>query len=105
MSSDFKIYDNDQHRPQTGHLYLFEIIGAPKLMKSVAGTTSNEAASALQDEITRITGAIETESGVQSRCVAVWLHGAYMKEAIETELDKQHAPRVLVRPAGRKGHV
>ena len=74
-------------------------------MKSVAGTTSNEAASALGDEITRMTEAEEAKSGVQTRCVAVWLHGAYMKEAIETELDKQHAPRVLVRRAGRKGHV
>ena len=105
MSSEFEIYDDDQHRPQTGHLYLFEIIGAPKLMKSVVGATGNRAASALQAEITRMTEAEEAKSGVQTRCVAVWLHGAYKKDAIETELDKQHAPRVLVRRAGRKGHV
>ena len=96
MSSEFEIYDDDQHRPQTGHLYLFEIIGAPKLMKSVAGTTSNEAASALEDEITRITRACEAESGVQTRCVTVWLHGAYMKDAVEAKLDKWLVPRVLV---------
>ena len=105
MTSEFEIYDDDRHRSQTAHLYLFEIIGAPKLMKSVAGTTGNRAASALQDEITRMTEAEEAKSGVQTRCVAVWLNGAYMQEAIETELDKQHAPRVLVRRAGRKGHL
>ena len=105
MTSEFEIYDDDRHRSQTAHLYLFEIIGAPKLMKSVAGTTGNRAASALQAEINRMTEAEEAKSGVQTRCVAVWLHGDYMKEAIETELDKQHAPRVLVRRAGRKGHV
>ena len=102
MSSEFEIYDDDQHRPQTAHLYLFEIVGASKLMKSVAGTTGNRAASALQAEITRMTEAQEAKSGVQTRCVAVWLHGAYKKDAIEAELDKQLAPRVLVRRAERR---
>ena len=96
MASEFEIYDDDQHRPQTGHLYLFEIIGASKLMTSVAGATSNEAASALQAEITRMTEAQEAKSGVKTRCVAVWLHGAYMKDAVEAKLDKWLVPRVLV---------
>ena len=105
MTSEFEIYDDDRHRSQTAHLYLFEIIGAPKLMKSVAGTTGNRAASALQAEITRMTEAEEANSGVQIRCVAVWLHGAYKKKAIETELDRQHAARVWVRRAGCKDNV
>ena len=44
---DFKIIDDHRHMPLASHLYVFEVVGAPGLMRSVVGSTSNEAASDL----------------------------------------------------------
>ena len=48
---DFKIYDESRHMPLANHLYVFEVVGAPELMRSIVGSTHNEAVSALHDEI------------------------------------------------------
>ena len=82
--------------PLASHLYVFEVVGAPKLMRSIVGNTRNVAASALHDEIALMMRASEEQSGLHTRCVAVWLHGAYLKDALEEQLDKQLVPRVSV---------
>ena len=82
--------------PLANHLYVFEVVGAPELMRSIVGSTRNESASALHDEIALMRRACAEESGLQTRCAAVWLHGAYLKDALEAQLDKQLVPRVVV---------
>ena len=96
---DFKIIDDNRHMPLASHLYLFELVAAPDLKKMVVGSISNEAASDLHGEIALMRRALEDENGLHTRCLAVWLHGAYLKDGLEAQLDRQLAPRVVVAAA------
>ena len=93
---DFKIIDDNRHMPLASHLYLFELVAVPDLKKTVVGSISNEAASDLHAEIALMRRACEDENGLQTRCLAVWLHGAYLKESLEAQLDERLVPRVFV---------
>ena len=80
---DFEIIDTDQHKPRASHLYLFEVVGAPMLKKLIVGSTRSEATSALNAESATLRRVLEEENGIQTRCIAIWLHCAYMKDVIE----------------------
>ena len=96
MTCNFEIIDHDQDNPLAGHLYLFEVIGASMLKKLIVGSSCNESTSALHAESAILRRACEQESGLQTRCLAVWLHGAYLKDGLEAQLDRQLVPRVVV---------
>ena len=95
--SDFEIIDDDLHMPLANHLYLFQLVGVPDLKKLVVGSTSNEAASDLHAEIARMRRAFEDDNGLHTRCLAVWIHGAYLKDGLEAQLDRQLVPKAVVR--------
>ena len=100
IACNFEIIDDDQDKPLAGHLYLFELIGASMLKKLIVGSTCNESTSALHAESAILRRACEQESGLQTRCLAVWLHGAHLKDAIEAKLDQDFVPRVIVARCG-----
>ena len=100
MACNFEIIDDDQDKPLAGHLYLFEVIGASMLNKLIVGSSCDEATSALHAESAILRRACEQASGLQTRCLVVWLHGAHLKDAIETKLDRDLVPRLLVAGCG-----
>ena len=104
-SCDFEIISNDQQKPRASHLYLFEVVGAPMLKKLMVGITRDEAASALNAESAALQRVLEAENGLQTRCRAVWLHSAYMKDALEAKLDQKRVPRVVAAGCGTQQRV
>ncbi|MDP7290810.1 MAG: hypothetical protein QF497_01160 [Verrucomicrobiota bacterium] len=92
---DFEIIDNDRRKPLANHLYLLEVVEEPMLKRLAVGSTPDEATSVLLAESARMRQSCEEESGLQTRCLAVWLHGAYLKEDVEAVLDEKLVPRVL----------
>ena len=70
---DFEIIDNDRRKPLANHLYLLEVVEEPMLKRFAVGSTPDEATSVLLAESARMRQSCEEESGLQTRCLAVWL--------------------------------
>ena len=76
---DFKIIDDDQDNPTDNHMYMLQTLTSPELTRVVIGSTSSEATADLHAEATRICKDEYHEVGLQTRCVAVWLHAARLQ--------------------------
>ena len=83
---DFKIIDNDQDNPSDNHMYILQTLTSPELTRIVIGATSSEATADLHAEATRICKDEYHEVGLQTRCVAVWLHAARLQPLVLKKL-------------------
>ena len=83
---DFTIIDDDQDKPTENHMYMLQTLTSPELTRIVIGATSSEATSELHAEATRICKDVYHEDGLQTRCVAVWLHAARLKPLVMKQL-------------------
>ena len=83
---DFTIIDDDQDRPTENHMYMLQTLTSPELTRIVIGATSSEASADLHAEVTRICKDVYHEDGLQTRCVAVWLHAAKLKPLVMKQL-------------------
>ena len=79
---DFKIIDDDQDNPTDNHMYMLQTLTSPELTRVVIGSTSSEATADLHAEATRICKDEYHEVGLQTRCVAVWLHAARLQPMV-----------------------
>ena len=83
---DFKIIDDDQVNPTDNHMYMLQTLTSPELTRVVTGSTSSEATADLHAEATRICRDEYHEVGLQTRCVAVWLHAARLQPLVQRKL-------------------
>ena len=84
---DFKIIvDDDQDNPTDNHMYMLQTLTSPELTRVVTGSTSSEATADLHAEATRICKDEYHEVGLQTRCVAVWLHAARLQPLVQRKL-------------------
>ena len=83
---DFEVIDDDQDKPTENHMYMLQTLAAPELTRMVTGTTSSEAVADLFAEVARICKDVYHEDGIQTRCVAVWLHTARLKPLVMKQL-------------------
>ena len=89
---DFKIIDDDQDNPTDNHMYMLQTLTSPELTRVVIGSTSSEATADLHAEATRICKDEYHEVGLQTRCVAVWLHAARLQPLVLKDLKKLGPP-------------
>ena len=83
---DFEIIDDDQDNPTDNHMYMLQTLTSPELTRVVIGSTSSEATADLHAEATRICKDEYHEVGMQTRCVAVWLHAARLQPLVQKKL-------------------
>ena len=83
---DFEIIDDDQDNPTDNHMYMLQTLTSPELTRVVIGSTSSEATADLHAEATRICKDEYHEVGLQTRCVAVWLHAARLQPLVQKKL-------------------
>ena len=99
---DFKVINDDGEKPFACHLYCMKTLTTPALKTLVVGNTPSEAATDLLAETARLRTGIYEESGLQTRCLAVWLHGERLKAGASQRLDALGYPPVLVTPRAHR---
>ena len=83
---EFEIIDDDQDNPTDNHMYMLQTLTSPELTRVVIGSTSSEATADLHAEATRICKDEYHKVGLQTRCVAVWLHAARLQPLVLKKL-------------------
>ena len=69
-------------------MYVLQTLTVPELTRMVARNTPGEAAADLPAEAAHICKDVNTEDGIQARCVAVWLHAAKLKPLVMERLSR-----------------
>ena len=83
---DFKIFNDDQDKTTENHMYMLQTLTVPELTRMVTGTTSSEDFADLLADVARICKDVYHEDGIQTRCVAEWLHSARLRPLVMKQL-------------------